>query len=144
MKKFFELPFMLKVVTVFFLILSCWGLFALTANTFISPLRTDMNLFFAFGYKVGYFFSRLTQYVLFLILIYEILNKRKWVIKFSIVAFLYSLIFDGYFIAEEISEKVQLPITAQILIKSYVVMFVIYCIWFYIISRKVYRERFYQ
>jgi len=135
---------MLKVVTVFFLILSCWGLFALTANTYISPLRTDMNLFFAFGYKVGWYFLRLTQYVLFLILIYGILIKQKWVIKFSIATFLYSLIFDGYFIAEEISEKIQLPITAQILLRSYVVMFFIYCICFYIISRKAYRERFYQ
>lgn len=142
MNKFIQLPLLLKITVIFFLITSCWGIIITIVNTASYTPTDNTNIYYIIGFKIGYFTSRMTQNILFLIMVFGILYRKKWTVKFTIITFVYSIIYDGYSFAHGFARGAKLELTMKILVFSYLIILIQYIIWYYIISRKKNRETY--
>ena len=142
MNKFKQLPLLLKIIVIFFVISLCWNFIAVIANLLSNIPQNNSNPYYVLGYKTGYFISRMIQNALFLILTIGIINKKKWVIKATIITFVYSIIYDGYSFAQGFSSGAKLQISLKLIVISYIIITIQYLILFYIIIKKKNRETY--
>jgi hypothetical protein len=140
MKRFIEMPLTLKITVIYFSILAIYGIINTIITTInLGPVQNE-NIYFQYGYKSGFFVSRAIQYILLLIVAFAVYLKKQWVMKFSIFAFIISIIYDGYSFATGFSKGSKIELNITIFIFSYTVIIFWYLLWLYFIRRNKAQE----